>query len=162
MKADLTFGWGTIDEGLLFGLEDLLHLNWEEIESNQDKVPLAINWASYRDFERRGILKAGYLRKKGVLIGYTVWFLHEPMHHGLTKWAINDMIWLDPEHRKSLAGIWMLQEAERLLLEAGAKVITINTKVEGVLASGKARDRVSRILLRLGYHEAERVMMKVV
>lgn len=144
--SDLTFEWASIDKARDLGLDDMLALNWEEVEDHKDVSPLDINWRAYRDLERQGILKLGILLKDGLLIGYNIFFVNCPLHHRSTLWAISDLIYLD-RSAKHPAGLLLITEAERRLRELGVKVILYGVK----LSPQRGRGSVGQLLAKLGY-----------
>lgn len=157
---ELTLAWGSIDEGLVDGLEDLFALHWEEIEIEHAKVPLAVDWSGYRSLERGGSLRAAYLRLAGRLIGYNVFFVQPVLHHKLTTWAVNDVIYIDPAHRKGYAGAKLIRWCEKELAAQGVKVIFYSVKITGRLGSKHHRGSVGDLLVKLGYAPVEAAFAK--
>ncbi len=151
--TELTFAWGTIDEANALGFEELLHRNWEEIGEHQERLPLDIDWRGYRALERDGVTRLGMLRRDGRLIGYNVFFVSPSLHYRHSRWATNDLIWLTPPERRGLTGARMIRDAERLLRQEGVQRVfyVIRTPLE----LGDNRDRVAKLLQRLGYVRAE-------
>ena len=143
----LAFEWTSVEKARSLGLDDLLALNWEEIEDHQDVSPLDINWRGYADLERQGILKLGALTQDGKLIGYNIFFVNCPLHHKSTLWAISDLVYLDPAHRRGRAGIFLITEAERRLRDFNVKVILYSAK----LSDKPGRGSVGPLLAKLGY-----------
>lgn len=160
MSSALRIEPGTIDEGLDAGLDDLIHLDWEEIEIEHEKVPLDVRWPEYRRLEKVGVLRPFYAWDKDRLVGYSVFFLNEPLHHGLTKWAINDLIYLLPEYRRGWSGVRLIRQSEAALRELGAKVISYQVKTKGDLGSKHRRGTVGDLLARLGYTRVEEAWAK--
>lgn len=160
MSDALTLEPGTIDEGLEAGLDDLIHLNWEEIEIEHERVPLDVNWPEYRKMEKAGVLRPFFMRQGDRLIGYSVFFVTCPLHHGLTKWAINDLIYLAPEHRRGWAGVRLIREPERALRDLGVQVISYQVKTSGRLGSRERRGTVGDLLGKLGYAKIEEAWAK--
>ncbi len=159
----LTLEWGTIAEARAAGIEDMLALQWEEIDDERERIPLAIDWPSYFAVERQGFLKVLLLRKDGQLIGYSVWFVRKPLHHRLATWAINDFVYVEPEHRKGRTGVFLIKEGERMLRTLDVQVINYNVKPErekGGLGYQRGRDSVGFLLARLGYAHTESAWTK--
>lgn len=158
LKSDLR--WGTIQEARDLGIEDMLALHWEEIELNQETVPLAINWSAYRDLERRGILKTLLMLIGGRLIGYSVFFVQPTLHHMSTRWAVNDILYLEPERRKGLAGARLVRGAEPMLAELGVEMVIYTVKMTGNLRSNRRDGSVGELLKKLGYSPYEATFTK--
>lgn len=160
MPTKPEFRWGTITEARAAGFEDLLFLNWEELEHHKDVSPLDVNWPAYLAYEKAGHYKLGLLRLDGELIGYSGFFVQPPLHHRSTLWAVNDMVYLAPEHRRGLTGAYLIREAERLLKAMGARVIMYGAKPDHNLDSKRDRDSVSLLLQKLGYGAFEHTWSK--
>lgn len=152
--------WSSIDFGLERGLEDMLTLDWEEVENGRDDTPLAINWPHYRRLEREGVLRPAYMLAGGKLIGANIWFVHCPPHHSLTKWAVNDLIYLDPEHRRGFNGVRLISECESPLRDLGVKLILYTVKLHRRLGPESNRGSVGMLLRRLGYEPFEESFAK--
>jgi GNAT superfamily N-acetyltransferase len=65
--------------------------------------------------------------------------------------AVNDVIYLEPEYRKGMTGFRLIKAAEKWLKDDGVSVLSINTKVH------KPFDL---LLERLGFNLIERVYSK--
>lgn len=152
MSAGLKTFWGTIGQGLDLGLADMIALDWAEIEEDQEQSPLSINWAHYRTQERLGVLQPLYMILDGKLIGYNVFFVHCPGHHSLTKWAIGDLIYLEPEHRLGVRGVRLIAEPEERFKALGVRRILYTVKVRG---------SVGELLQRCGYAPYEASFSKL-
>ena len=149
------FRWTTIAKARDAGFEDALQDNWAEIETDHERVPLAIDWAAYRGLERAGATRLGVLRVDGRYVGHSVFFVQPTLHHRHSTWAINDLIWLRPEHRKGRAGVYMIREAERLLKAEGVQKVIYTAKV--ALDDADPRATLAKLLFRLGYSKVEEV-----
>jgi GNAT superfamily N-acetyltransferase len=154
------FSWIGIERARDLGLDDMLALHWEEIEDHRDVSPMDVDWPRYKALERAGQLKIGALLLGGRMVGYNVFFLHAPLHSRSTLWAVNDVLWLDPEHRRGWAGVKLLKAAEQGLRKMGAKVILYSAKEAVDLAGKRQRDTAGRLLARLGYSSFDRAWSK--
>lgn len=155
----------TLAEARAAGIEDFLALHWEEVESDQAVNPLAINWPAYRDLERSDVLRIFLLRRSDRLIGYSVWFVQPLLHHSLTRWAVCDLLYVDPAERRGRTGVFLIIESMRLLKEDGAKVVNISVKRRrepSDLGYSRGRDTVGKLLSRLGFDLAEEVWVKYI
>ncbi len=160
MPPTCSFEWLSIERARSLGLDDMLVLNWEEIEGHKDASPFDPDWAGYRDLERRGVLKLGGLLLGGALIGYNIFHLHKPLHHRGTLWAVNDLVYLDPEHRRGRTGVFLITEAERRLKDLGARVILYGAKEDRNLSPKRDRDSVGLLLEKMGYRSFDRSWSK--
>lgn len=154
----LRIEWGTIKAARAAGFEDLLALHWEEVEFEHEKVPLSVNWRAYADLEAKGILRLLLAWRGDRLVGYSAWFVQPPLHHSLTLWAVNDVLYLDPAERKGRAGIALIRRGEQLLKQLGVRVISYNVKPvrqRTDLGYKRGRDSVGHLLQRLGYSKVE-------
>lgn len=156
----LSFAWITIAEARAAGLDDMLALHWEEIEDHKDVSPFDPNWPAYVNLERLGQLKVGALRRGGEMIGYNIFFLYPPLHHRSTVWAISDVLYLDPEHRRGWAGVKLIKEAEAGLKAMGARVILYGVKEDRNLSRSRSHDSVGQLLSKLGYASFDRSWSK--
>jgi hypothetical protein len=162
-RRPLTLRRSTIAEARAAGVEDFLALHWEEVETDQDISPLAINWHAYRDLERSGVLHTYLLRRGDTLIGYSTWFVQPLLHHSLTRWAICDLLYVAPEERKGWTGVFLIRQSIAFLKEAGAKIVNVSVKprkAEGALDYSRGRDTVGSLLSRLDFTLVEEVWVK--
>lgn len=154
--------WIKIDAALTAGFEDMMAAHWEEVALDKDQVPLAPDWPRYRLFERQGILKAlGMRSAAGKLVGYNVFFVQPPMHYAAQRWAVNDILYLDPAERSGTLGARMIREAEERFRPAGVGKIIYHAKLH-VHSPGKEKGAtVTDLLVRMGYRHDENVLTKL-
>jgi|TARA_R110000796_G_C14242824_1_gene397518 GNAT superfamily N-acetyltransferase len=117
--------WGDLRDEL----EPMFKAHWEEIEVNREKVKLSPNWASYSAIEASGCLGVYTARKEGKMIGYCVVIADTSLHHSDHIFAFNDLLYIDPAHRKGMTGMKLIKYAESDLKECGVSYLVINTKV---------------------------------
>lgn len=160
MPDDLTFTFETIGDALRDGFEDLAALHWEEVALNKDTIPLVPDWDKYRYLERAGVLKSICARRAGKLIGYDVFFVQPAMHYSTSLWAVNDILYLDPEERRGLAGARLVRQSEKMLRDLGVQKVIYHTKLHVHLGHGKAHGTVGDLLIKLGYKHVENVLAK--
>jgi hypothetical protein len=156
----LTLTPSSISQARADGIEDLLALHWAEVETDQAKNPLAINWAGYRDLEARGVFKPLLLYREGRLIGYTCWFIQPPLHHSLTCWAVCDLLYVPPEERLGMTGVYLIVESERQVRALGARTININVKAAR-FDTPHPPPTLGPLLARLGYRLTEEAWCKL-
>lgn len=162
MPSELTFDFGTIDEAIKDGFEDLAALHWEEVALDKDAIPLAPDWDKYRWLEKHGILRSVIARRAGRLIGYDVFFVQPSMHYSTSIWAVNDILYLDPEERRGMAGVRLILQSEALLKSLGVRKVLYHTKLHVHLGHGKAHGTVGDLLVKLGYKHVEDVLAKMI
>jgi GNAT superfamily N-acetyltransferase len=131
----------------------LLEKHWEEIALNKEKIKLNPDWNAYDAMYKSGQLGIYTARKNGKLIGYFVVVATPSLHYKDHLFAVNDIIYLDPEHRKGFVGIKLIKFAEEDLKKFGVSVFTINTKVHKPFDS---------LMERLGFNLIERVYSKYI
>lgn len=112
-----------IEEG-----KPLLMQHWAEIAVHKD-IPLDPEWSFYQAMDDAGALKIFTARKDGVLIGYAV-FVVRPRHaHYAISWAVNDIVWIHPDHRNMGVGSAFAAYWDAALRDLGVTVVSIDTKV---------------------------------
>jgi GNAT superfamily N-acetyltransferase len=153
--------WESLDRALASGLEDMLVQHWEEVALDRDRFPLVPDWDRYRMLERVGVLRAVSLRTDAGLLGYNVFFVQPTLHYSTSTWAVNDILYLHPDHRKGLAGARLIRGAEPMLATLGVQKVIYHTKLDLYFGHGKARATLGTFLERLGYRHAENVYAKV-
>jgi L-amino acid N-acyltransferase YncA len=154
------FAWETLAAARAAGIEDLIALNWEEVEDHKAASPLAIDWNAYQQLERQGVLRVGLMRAAGLLVGYNVFFVKPTLHHRQTVWAVNDLVYLDPEARRGMAGVLLISEAERLLRAEGVRAVFYCSKLGPDLGEKRGRGSVAALLSGLGYNAYETTWLK--
>ena len=92
-------------------------------------------------------------RDDGKLVGYFISFIVPNLHYQHIKTASNDILFLDPEYRKTLVGYGMIKFAVQKLSEMDIDIISIHEKLEHSLAP---------IMKRLGFEHKENTHMKYV
>lgn len=146
------FAIGKLDMCLKEGIDDLVRAHWREVALDQDAVPLSVNWAQYEEMEQRGILFAVTMHVDGKLVGYNIFFVMPHIHYSTTLHALNDIVYVRPEHR-GIDGVRLILEAERQLKARGAVKVLYHSKSDLLLAAetrgeGKADslDRLDQLL----------------
>lgn len=154
-----TYNWESVDQLLADGWENLLVEHWVEVAMDRDIIPLAVDWDRYRLFEKTEAFKTLAMRKDGVLVGYSAWFINPHLHYKTTLFALNDVIYLDPAYRRGLAGARLVREAENALAALGAVKAIYHTKLHVQL--GKRAGTLGDLLLALGYKHIENTYAKL-
>ncbi len=110
--------------------EELLPLSqrhWEEIAKYKD-IPLSPDIETYNKVEILGRLRCYTARKDGVLIGYAWFFVNYNLHYQESLQAVQDVVFLAPEHRKGRIGLQLLRFADEQLKKDGVQVISHHVK----------------------------------
>jgi GNAT superfamily N-acetyltransferase len=152
LQPRLVIGREPLTEALLAESAGLLYQHWEEIATFREWIPLDPNWPWYLREEAAGRILCLTARVKGTLIGYSVFALRFPPHYQSTFCAINDVIWVHPEHRLGRVGLQLIRESESQLRALGVKKITWHAKPATAL---------HQLLERIGYSTDEVSMARL-
>ena len=134
-------------------IQPLLKKHWQEVALHQDIIALDPDYDRYRAIETAGKLVVIAARDGQILIGYSVFVLHNHIHYIDCFMATNDVLFLDKEYRKgTTAGIRLLRESEAILKGLG---------VHRVMWHIKPKNDWSAILSRMGYEQEEIIMGKL-
>jgi GNAT superfamily N-acetyltransferase len=128
----------------------LLEKHWEEI-AHDKTIPLDIDWVKYAAMWKSGAMTICTARDDTKLVGYSVFFTHTHMHYKGHKFALQDILFVDPESRNSRIGIQLIKFSEEILKLNGVHVVLHHMKV--------AHD-FSPIMERLGYDFMEKIYSK--
>lgn len=136
-------------------LEPLLERHWREIALDQERVPLAVDYARYRQFAASGHLAMIGAWDSGKLVGYIAAIVSTHLHYASTLFAAIDVFWLDPAYRAGLNGLRLFTELEAELKRRGVVKMIGQTK----LAADKD---VSKLYEYLGWSPVETLFAKVI
>jgi Acetyltransferase (GNAT) family len=139
-------------DALFEEVKPLLFEQWREIANYQDEIPLDVDYDFYRRMESQKKLVWLNARLDGELVGYSVFMLIRHPHYQSTVFAMNDVIFVRMEHRKSRIGLSLIRQSEKALKALGARKISWHVKVTNDL---------SRILAAKGYATDEINMGKL-
>ena len=115
---------------VLLELRPMLEQHWAEISWYQDEVPYDPDWDRYAKMADAGMLHIVTARDEGKLIGYYISLLTAGMHYRSTVYAMNDVLFVDPEYRGGTVAYRMFKYAFEQLKAAGAQIITIHMKTD--------------------------------
>ncbi len=158
--APTTYSWITLADAQALGVEDMVHIQWAE--TMRDGLPLVPDWGQYRRLERAGVYKAIGAIQAGRLIGYNSFFVQPTLHHSTSILAINDLVYIAPEHRKGLAGALLITRAESMLKGLGVRKIVYASKPYLDLARDSTDAKLASLFRRLGYTDAETIHEKLI
>lgn len=146
----------TLAEALSHGAEDMIARHAEEVPSG---LPLDVDWPQYRKLERAGVYRVIGAFAKGRLVGYNAFFVQATLQHRSTVQAVNDVLYLEPEHRRGALGIRLITEAEPLLIGLGARRVAYASHPD--LNRSSTTAKVAALLTRLGYDVVETAHAKL-
>lgn len=93
----------------------ILARHWEEVARNQDKIPLAVGWDTYRLMTEAGTCSTVTAREDGRLVGYVINLVAPSLHYMRNVFSVNDAIYLDPACRGRGVADAMMDFCEALL-----------------------------------------------
>jgi GNAT superfamily N-acetyltransferase len=133
-------------------VDGLLRLHYDELTLNKDAIRLDPVWEEYRALESMGRFVLFTARANGALVGYNAFFVTRHIHYAALTMAINDVLFLHPDHRRGSTGIKLLKFAEAELKAQGVQKVSYHVK--------RSLDW-SPILHRMGYTDEEMVVGKL-
>lgn len=132
---------------------NLCELHWEEIANNKEAIKLAPNVEQYTTMQNAGILNNLVIYDDEKIVGYSVLLIAPHLHYMNDKYAYVDVLYLNPEYRKSKLGILLVNETEKFAKEQGAKIIQHHVKPH--------HQTLGKIIERKGYKVAETIYAKL-
>lgn len=133
-------------------IKPLLEMHWQEIATYRDHIPLDPDYARYQAAEAAGNLLILTARHRGVLVGYSIFFMLAHPHYKSTLFAMNDIIFLHPDLRGGMLGPRLIKASEEEVRSRGAMKISWHIK--------PSHD-FSPLLKRMGYALDEINMAKI-
>jgi hypothetical protein len=106
----------------------MLEGHWDEVEWGKEDVPLNPNLATYEMAAKHGAVSFFSMRDEGELVGYAVFWTHGHPHHDGKIFAINDLLYVKPEYRRSALVDGFLMFCEQELVLIGCDVMTVSMK----------------------------------
>lgn len=133
-------------------VDALLEMHYQELTLNKDKIRLKPIWQRYQALEDAGAFVVFTARQDNQLIGYSAFFVNAHLHYEDTISAVNDVLFLHPDHRKGLTGVKLIRFSERQLQDMGAHKVTWHAKHNTTLIP---------LLEAMGYKNEEVVLGKL-
>lgn len=129
----------------------LLDMHYAELTRDKDRVKLDPMWERYAQLEASGrdALQVYTARNGETLVGYAAFFVQPHLHYRALFPAINDVVYVHPEHRGSV-GLRLIRHCERELKPFAHKIV-FHVKSDTPMAA---------LLPRLGYALEEHVFGK--
>lgn len=134
-------------------LEPIFKKHWEELANNKDTRPLDVDYTMYSVMSDLQILKVFTVRVDGKLIGYSFWIVAKHLHYKTWLYAVSDVYWLDPEHRKTGIALDFFFKIEDWLKGLGVKSITVQDKLT---------HKHNNFFNKLGYKPIEQLYEKII
>lgn len=137
-------------------MKPLMLAHWQEVATDQDKVPLEPQYNLYQDHEANGRLLIVTLREKDAIVAYFVGVIAPGMHYLTCMTLTMDIFYICPEFRDvdSLGGF----ERELLMSELfdQVKKEAIRRGVKRAYFGSKVYKDASRFFESFGMTEIER------
>lgn len=112
---------------ILEELKPLLQEHYKEIALYQDDIKLDPDYDLYLLMEEQGTLHV-YTVRSDQLVGYCITFVREHPHYKSDLYAVNDIVYVHPDHRHTEVAPVMLQNLETIMQERGVSVMTFHMK----------------------------------
>lgn len=125
--------------------------HWAEIASHAD-IPLAPDHVAYERIEDSGALRVWVVRSGEALVGYAIWFVRPHLHYAGTLYALQDVLYVAPEHRARGLGPRLIRHCDQALAAEGVVVAMHHVKL--------AHPALGRLLERAGYQAVETTYAK--
>ena len=129
----------------------LLEAHRQEIATWQD-IYLSVDVGMYHDAEDAGGLRVFTARVDSKLIGYAVFFVRLNPHYMDSLQAVQDVLYVTPEHRRGSVGMRLIKFCESQLARDGVQAVFHHVKLEHPI--------LGKLLERLGYDAHETIYGK--
>lgn len=129
------FGIETLTQVRASGIEELLRRHWHEVAHFPD-IPLDPDWEAYEGVEAVGRLRIFTVRIEGELVGYVAYFINRNPHYKSSLQAVQDVLFLAPEHRGSRIGYQLILFADTHLEAEGVQAVYQHSKAKKELDLG--------------------------
>ncbi|QDP53387.1 MAG: hypothetical protein Unbinned6805contig1000_49 [Prokaryotic dsDNA virus sp.] len=110
-------------------IKPLLEDHWEEVAWYKDKIKLNPDYDKYLKIEELDMVVVVTVRYNDKLIGYNINFINTNLHYSDHVFAVNDIVFLHPNHRHSGVALEMLSFTEEELKNRGVSVVTFHMKL---------------------------------
>lgn len=125
--AQIVFDRELLCQSLFDELMPLLAAHWKEVAVYQD-ILLNPDWEVYRKAEAGGSVRAYTVRRDGVLLGYSIYFLRSNPHYKQSLQAQQDVIFITPPAR-GRTGFNFIKWCDEQLAIDGVAVVYHHVKV---------------------------------
>lgn len=134
-------------------LYPLLEKHYEEVAVFQEYIKLNPDQEFYQMAQDTGRLHILTVRDQGKLIGYTVTMVSKNPHYSDHVYAVNDVVYVDPEYRGGEVAPEMISKLEEIMEEKGVSVMTFHMKTFKPFQS---------LMYMMGFEDTERVYYKYI
>ncbi len=111
-------------------IKPLISKHYLEIAHYQD-IPLNPDWDAYKNAEDAGAIRAFTVRNADMaLIGYQIFFVKHNIHYKSSKQASQDILFIDPDYRRSSVGYNFIDWCDSQLREEGVQAVYQHVKAE--------------------------------
>ena len=108
-------------------LKPMFEEHWHEVAVYQDKIDLSPDYDKYCGLPDDSLVTV-IAREEGKAVGYSIYFVSPHIHYKDHLYAVNDIVFVDPEYRHGKTAPDMLDYAEAYLVELGCSVVTMHMK----------------------------------
>jgi len=115
---------------ILHEIKPMLAAHYSEIATSKDLKPLDPDYSKYEALEKLGMVRIMTVRFLGTLCGYFVSFLMPHMHYMKTYIAMNDLLYVSPDHRGGTVAYRLIKKSITDLKELKVDILTIHMKVD--------------------------------
>ncbi len=149
MLSTLAVDYATerLDAALWDEVSPLLESHWHEV-AHYDDIPLDPDRERYAQISETNGLRVYTARKaipapdRGILIGYLAVFVAPSLHYRSATYAVQDVLYVDPLHRGTRAGIGLIRYAQDCLRAEGVTAIFQHVKARKELNIGPVLERI--------------------
>lgn len=132
--------------------QPLLQAQYEELASFKD-IPLTPDRERYEELENGGRLRIYTARaENSIIVAYAVFVMGFNPHYATSWQAVNDIIYVAPEHRRQKTGSWLVGYVEGHMKVEGVDTISFHAKL--------AHPAISKMLEAMGYPAVEVIHTK--
>ena len=139
-----------LTDALWAELEPLLFRHYLAISAWPD-VPLEPDRAKYDLLEQAGVLRIFTTRQSRTLVGYAAFLVDMHIHYSSVRIALQDVLWIDPECRRSTIAHDLIRTTEEALEHEGVHLIMHYSKV---------KFPIGHFLRRMGYDLTDHIYAK--
>lgn len=147
----ITYQEEAVDRDFIEEIKPIVEKHSAEIDRYLDKIELSPAYDKYIELYQNGLLHCYTVRDDGILIGYYVSIILPHMHYSKDLYAINEILYVDPDYRKSEVAGEMFSRVESIYRDKGVSVMLFNMKTD---------HKFSGLADSLGFDEAEVVYSK--
>jgi GNAT superfamily N-acetyltransferase len=135
-------------------LKPLIEEHYFEVENYLDSMLFDPDYELYSALAAAGHVHVLTARSEsGGIVGYTVTMVNPSLHCKKDKMAVNDALYVDPDHRGTECAVEMLSVLEKHMRSKDVSLMTFNMK---------AKKSYKSLMDKLGFKESETVFTKLI